>query len=501
MVECLLLCPDRPRLTALESGVPWSECGVDQVLSAASLDAARELMLARPLPLAVADAWPGLSLCRWAAEAGFHLRVILLVEACSLDLARQAVEAGVFRLLPASARPAEIAAALRAAADSLLREHTEVYEHAQGEMSLWRHALAGARMLDVFLASGANLQDIVHDGVLPGCEPLWLIRVKLTDWAQNGRWPDQLVQLTLINLSRQAFGTRWQVSPAVPMERDTYALILWGAAASPEEACDPFFHLIRQALGCGVSLKWAGPFPLQEAPEKWRQITSGDLPGADAPDAAGRKKAAPPEVQLWADMLMSPQPQRLMNHLHKYIAGRWNGMPPTQEELQQLYVQFLQAVDMAMGDTSLWGEVLMDADKYDKYIHGGRSLEAFFALVLMTVTELIRLRNASEVSLVERVNLYLEEHLEERVQCVDIAAAFLTSPDHLNRQFKQQTGHTLKEHITQHKMANAQRLLRLTHLPISVVAAKVGYENFSHFSTVYRKTRGESPIETRNSSR
>ena len=115
----------------------------------------------------------------------------------------------------------------------------------------------------------------------------------------------------------------------------------------------------------------------------------------------------------------------------------------------------------------------------------------------MTVTEMIRLSNASEVSLVERVNLYLEE----RVQCADIAAAFLTSPDHLNRQFKQQTGHTLKEHITRHKMANAQRLLRLTHLPISVVAAKVGYENFSHFSTVYRKPRGESPIETRNSSR
>ncbi|MGN1018844.1 MAG: helix-turn-helix domain-containing protein [Aristaeellaceae bacterium] len=500
-MECLLLCRDRPRQTALESGVPWSECGIGRVYAAASLDDAREMMLARPVPLAVADEPSGLTLCRWAAQAGFRLRVILLVEDCTIELARQAVELGIFRLLPASARTAEIAAALQNAAGSLRRERETVYEHTQGELSLWRHALAGARMLDVFLASGSNLQDIVHDGVLPGQHPLWLLRIKLSDWAQNGHWPDQLTQLSLINLSRQAFGARWEVSPAVAMERDTYALFLWGDASSPEEECDAMFCLIRQALGCMVSLKWAGPFPLREAPEKWRQITSGDLPGHDAPDAASRKKPAPPEVQLWADMLMSPQPQRLMNHLHKYIAGRWNGMPPTQEELQQLYVQFLQAVDMAMGDTNLWGEVLMDADKYDKYIHGGRSLEAYFAFVLMTVTEMIRLRNASEVSLVERVNLYLEEHLEERVQCADIAAAFLTSPDHLNRQFKQQTGHTLKEHITRHKMANAQRLLRLTHLPISVVAAKVGYENFSHFSTVYRKTRGETPIETRNSSR
>ncbi|MDY4137937.1 MAG: hypothetical protein SOY30_01120 [Eubacteriales bacterium] len=254
-MECLLMCRDRPRQTALESGVPWSECGVAQVCCAASLDAVRELMLARPVQLAVADEPPGLALCRWAAQAGFRLRVILLMEDCTLDTARQAVETGVFRLLPASARPSEIAAALQDAADSLLRERAAIYEHAQGELSLWRLALAGARMLDVFLASGANLQDIVHDGVLPEHEPLWLIRVKLTDRAQNGRWPDQLTQLALINLSRQAFGLRWQVSPAVAMERDTYALFLWGAAVSPEADCDTLFRLIRQALGCTVSLK------------------------------------------------------------------------------------------------------------------------------------------------------------------------------------------------------------------------------------------------------
>lgn len=75
-VECLLMCRDRPRQTALESGVPWSECGVAQVCCAASLDAARELMLARPVQLAVADEPPGLALCRWAAQAGFRLRVI-----------------------------------------------------------------------------------------------------------------------------------------------------------------------------------------------------------------------------------------------------------------------------------------------------------------------------------------------------------------------------------------------------------------------------------------
>ena len=71
---------------------------------------------------------------------------------------------------------------------------------------------------------------------------------------------------------------------------------------------------------------------------------------------------------------MSPQPQRLMNHLHKYIAGRWNGMPPTQEELQQLYLQFLQAVE-CVDDILFVGEFLC------RLAQGRLCLEVFLEVV------------------------------------------------------------------------------------------------------------------------
>ena len=40
-------------------------------------------------------------------------------------------------------------------------------------------------------------------------------------------------------------------------------------------------------------------------------------------------------------------------------------------------------------------------------------------------------------------------------------------------------------------------LLRTTSLPISFIAAKVGYCNFSHFSYTYKKVLGITPQEER----
>lgn len=56
---------------------------------------------------------------------------------------------------------------------------------------------------------------------------------------------------------------------------------------------------------------------------------------------------------------------------------------------------------------------------------------------------------------------------------------------------------TLKEYIIEQKIRAAQSLLKTTSLPVSFVAAKVGYSNFSHFSKAYKKVMGHTPQEER----
>lgn len=47
------------------------------------------------------------------------------------------------------------------------------------------------------------------------------------------------------------------------------------------------------------------------------------------------------------------------------------------------------------------------------------------------------------------------------------------------------------------KMKTAQAILRSTSLPVAVVAARVGFENYSYFSQVYKKVIGITPSAER----
>ena len=69
--------------------------------------------------------------------------------------------------------------------------------------------------------------------------------------------------------------------------------------------------------------------------------------------------------------------------------------------------------------------------------------------------------------------------------------------DYLSRVFKNETGTSLKEHIIRRKMDAARMLLTTTELPVSVIASKLGYDNFSYFSQVYRRVMGASPTDER----
>ena len=46
-------------------------------------------------------------------------------------------------------------------------------------------------------------------------------------------------------------------------------------------------------------------------------------------------------------------------------------------------------------------------------------------------------------------------------------------------------------------MKAAKKLLAETHLSVSIVASKVGYDNFSHFSKMFKKMTEVTPQEYR----
>ena len=424
--------------------------------------------------------------------------MIMTADCISFSFAQEAIRRNIFRLLPGNAGQEDISEAIKSAEDLLRHQESAAYEMLNRSLLDWRSGLWEASVLERYLSSGENLQEVLHNGILPEDRPLWLLRIHLLEPSPGNRWQEPLMQMMLTNNVHHVSGKSWRSAPAAALGHDTYCVFIWSAdelaAADPGSILEKVYTLCITQINNTPSLQMEGPMDIRNVPQMWRSLSLRDQ--HSLPEAAD--VSVSPETLMWRDILKGKKPQRLMNHLHKYIAGRWGGYPPSREELQMMYLQLVQAVDLAVKKKDFWAELLTDSTKYDIYLHGSGTLEAFFAFANMTVGELVRMQNNPEVTLTERVTEYLEKHIDQELRCTEIAEEFKMNPDHLTRLFRKETGISLKSFILSYKMDHARRLLKLTSMPVSQVAEKVGFVSFSHFSAAFRKTFGESPTQTRS---
>ncbi len=82
-----------------------------------------------------------------------------------------------------------------------------------------------------------------------------------------------------------------------------------------------------------------------------------------------------------------------------------------------------------------------------------------------------------------------------------LAAEFHYSPEYASRLIKQTTGRTFIQLLTAVRLENAEQLLRDTALPVSDIAAAVGYESSEHFIRTFRKHKGLTPSGYRQKKR
>ena len=67
------------------------------------------------------------------------------------------------------------------------------------------------------------------------------------------------------------------------------------------------------------------------------------------------------------------------------------------------------------------------------------------------------------------------------------------APDHLRRLFQQETGRTPVEFLTELRVAEAKRLLKVGGFAVKQVAERVGIPDPYYFSRVFQKVTGRRP--------
>jgi two-component system response regulator YesN len=120
---------------------------------------------------------------------------------------------------------------------------------------------------------------------------------------------------------------------------------------------------------------------------------------------------------------------------------------------------------------------------------------------LVEIATLIRSMNTGPSIAIRKAISYINDNYANRIALQEVAHYTCLSPNYLSQLFKQETGKSFLEYLTQCRVVAAKKLLVQSNLTISEIAFKLGYDMPSYFSEVFKKSEGLTPSQYRKGRR
>ncbi|MBN8203141.1 response regulator transcription factor [Bacillus sp. NTK034] len=93
---------------------------------------------------------------------------------------------------------------------------------------------------------------------------------------------------------------------------------------------------------------------------------------------------------------------------------------------------------------------------------------------------------------------YIQSHFKNPITLNQVADSVYLSPSHFSRLFKEEMGVTFIEYLTAYRIEQSKSLLKMTSLPIEVIAHQIGFTSSGYFATTFKKSERCTPSEYRS---
>lgn len=99
--------------------------------------------------------------------------------------------------------------------------------------------------------------------------------------------------------------------------------------------------------------------------------------------------------------------------------------------------------------------------------------------------------------LINQIKKFILKNYNTNLTLEQIAESVFMSPYYVSRIFKEEQGITIMEYLTKVRLEEAKKLLRNPRYHIDEIAEKLGYNDPSYFSKVFRRKEGMTPTQYR----
>lgn len=502
----------------------WAGEGFDCVETAYNVIDAKTSLLRREAQVMLCDiempVESGLDLLKWARENQMRTRCIFLTAHAEFRYAQEAVRLGGFDYIMQPAPYAQVIETVRRAVQDVHMEYAAQELQDRGALFDGQQKVIADNLLRSCLAGTATERDREAFDAL-GLHPkrdraCWLCLLQPLRWNSGTQpWSPALLSTAVDNMCGEIFAPLNVFSRCLPMPHEQgIALILQsladellatdtltGRLTYLQSACTQYLHL-------ETALYLAGPEPFAQAAGMWKRLADQRRENVALKSGIFRASQQEPEapeafrfaqIAGWRRLIRDGYASAVEKEACQLLDQMAAADRLSRTALRAFYQQFMEMVLSLQEDSAdLAQQALRDPAVRELLRSDVHTVDDMKSLLHALACAWENGTEAKGQDIAEMVCRYIAEHLENELRRDELAEAVHLNPDYMARLFKKETGVNLKDYIIQQKMQEARSLLHTTNLPVSLIAAKVGYSNFAHFSASYKKMYNRSPQEERS---
>lgn len=199
--------------------------------------------------------------------------------------------------------------------------------------------------------------------------------------------------------------------------------------------------------------------------------------------AAGNLEALPGQYAKWLGecaerRVPEPNAKHMLIELFSSLSSKLNGMELPIEKLTNRAFSY---------------ETILRLDGYSVMLDWGGAL-------LNDISAAAAKHASAEPAVIQAAKDYVAARFDQEISLESAASHVYLSPDYFSRLFKQHTGTSFTDYVTETRMQKALEYLRNPQFKIYEVGSSVGYKNTKYFFKLFKKHTGYTPTEYRRKS-
>lgn len=505
-------------LQSIVQSVDWKNLLIDSVLTAAGAEQAKKILSSEKVDILLSDiempGEDGIELLKWVRQQGLQLEHIFLTSHADFSYAHEALRLGSTDYVLQPAKPSEIEAAIRKVSKNIFqKEHVRQLELHKEDI-LFGYIDKALHQKD-FRVTEEQLRQAFERNIRNGVYYAALMSIQ--HW-EGEPWRQDLLLFVFRNVLNEIYRTGEKCDMILcSFSNEIYYFIVY---ADPQvldayehlEKLSRFQQFIEEYARFDMSLYYSAAetsenllacttrlMQLHEnnVIKKTGLIAENEDRAGNAADSNDHEVGLP--AAKWREWLSNGDGKLILADVNRCIMEIRTTRPVNRNDLSRIFSTFLGTWYSVCNEKKI--NCNLDSKTYsmEDRLKAVRNIDTLREALTYCIEQLNNSMNSEfgKGDFYRRAIDFIDDNLYRNFSRAEVAEYVNMSEVYFSRMFRERCGKTFQQHVMDERMRYAKDMLRSTSLPVSMIASRLGYDNFSYFSKVFHKETGQSPQEYR----